>query len=186
MVLIQQADRKLVQAKSQPAVLGKELSLSGEGSSSPLTLDGGASLSPSDLSRPSATGPEHMAHLVRLHFRLKDWRQQFCNGKSLDETAWCLVMDMYLRHLEGAQLFVSSLCSNNYASATTSLRRLDDLVDAGIVTRQSDPFDQRRIPVALTASGLEFAQSYLNYMHTECSIALLLAVSAEQDAGAAT
>jgi CheY-like chemotaxis protein len=77
-----------------------------------------------------------------------------------DDPCWDMMLDLYQKALSGQVVSVTSLCRVSVAPATTALRRLDDLVDAGLALRRRDPDDARRVLVQLTDSGMQKLRSY--------------------------
>ena len=110
--------------------------------------------------------------LIKASFRLREQRRNLVQSEKIDDTAWWMLLDLYLAHIDKNRLYVSAICANAGTSATTALRRLEDLIDTGLVTRLPDTRDSRRIFVILTAGGLEAAHSYLALMNNEFFAAL--------------
>lgn len=77
------------------------------------------------------------------------------------DPAWDMLLDLTLAHLAAKQISVSSLCVASGVPATTALRRIDDLVDRGLVKRLKDPRDGRRVFVAMTDEGLKRIISFV-------------------------
>ena len=113
--------------------------------------------------------PETAVRLIQCQFRLHDHRRSLIQHSEIDEIAWQILLDLYLGHLEGKVRFVSTLCSNTFATPSTSLRRLESLIEAGMAARREDHSDQRRVPVVLTALGLEIAQTHIVNVYREFS-----------------
>jgi len=63
------------------------------------------------------------------------------------------------------KLSVKSLCLASGVPATTALRYLGKLEEAGLAERCDDPNDARRIFVSLTASGRRMMADYLGALH---------------------
>jgi hypothetical protein len=70
------------------------------------------------------------------------------------EPAWDILLDLFAAHVEGKDVSVSSACIGSASPPTTGLRWLGVLHEAGLVMREHDPRDQRRILVRLTEQGL--------------------------------
>lgn len=122
-------------------------------------------------------GRDAAERLIRLTFRLKEQRHQLIPNERIDEAAWCMLLELYLSHLKNTTLYVSALCTNAYASQTTSLRRLEDLINYGFITRQRNHSDSRRISIVLTATGFEKAHAYICHVHSEAFLALSAEIS---------
>jgi hypothetical protein len=76
------------------------------------------------------------------------------------EPAWDILLDLYIAHVEGKDVSVSSACIGSAAPPTTGLRWLGVLAEHGMVVREHDPDDQRRVLVRLTERGLEAMDRY--------------------------
>ncbi len=111
-------------------------------------------------------------NLIRAMFRLRACRHELMLTGLIDDSAWLMLLDLYLNHMDGRCLNVTALCLKADVPPTTALRRLDTLVRLGLAAKRSDSSDLRRITVALTAVGIEKAQAYLQSMHAELVVAL--------------
>ena len=78
-----------------------------------------------------------------------------------EDPCWDMLLDLYQKALSQQPVSVTSLCQVSTAPATTALRRLDDLVGAGLVMRRRDTHDARRVFVQLTDTGMQKLQSCL-------------------------
>ena len=70
------------------------------------------------------------------------------------DPAWEMLLDLTHARLAGKRVSVSSLCIAAHVPATTALRRIGDLVRSGLVTREKDENDGRRVFVELTEDGV--------------------------------
>ncbi|QIQ86159.1 winged helix DNA-binding protein [Erythrobacter sp.] len=84
----------------------------------------------------------------------------FGDEEIFGEPAWDILLDLYIAHVERKPVSVSSACIGSAAPPTTGLRWLGVLADRGLVAREHDPEDQRRVLVRLTESGLEAMDRY--------------------------
>lgn len=109
--------------------------------------DGGASPASSGLPR------NHLA-LARKTYALRRKRASiFGNPDLFGEPAWDILLDLYIAQGEGKDVSVSSACIGSAAPPTTGLRWLGVLAQEGLVVRENDPADHRRVLVRLTAAG---------------------------------
>lgn len=75
----------------------------------------------------------------------------FEDGESLlANPAWEMLIDLYIEALEGRRTTVSNACLAAHVPPTTGLRWLERLQREGLITRQADLHDGRRVYVALT------------------------------------
>ena len=71
----------------------------------------------------------------------------------MNETCWNMLLHLADAELEGRPVLRTELYSASGAATATALRRLDDLLEAGLAIRTFDPHDKRRAYVELTAQG---------------------------------
>ncbi|MEP3051314.1 MAG: MarR family transcriptional regulator [Erythrobacter sp.] len=76
------------------------------------------------------------------------------------EPAWDILLDLYVAHADGKRVSVSSACIGSASPPTTGLRWLGILSDQGLVLREHDPEDQRRVLVRLTDAGIDAMDQY--------------------------
>jgi hypothetical protein len=103
--------------------------------------------------------PRHMRTRSNLALARKAYAMRrkraaiFGNPDLFGEPAWDILLDLYIAQGEGKQVSVSSACIGSAAPATTGLRWLGVLADEGLVVRENDPEDHRRVLVRLTPAG---------------------------------
>jgi hypothetical protein len=106
-----------------------------------------------DLPRASRPVRSHLA-LARKAYALRRKRGAiFGNPDLFGEPAWDILLDLFIAQGEGKPVSVSSACIGSAAPATTGLRWLGVLADEGLVVRENDPEDHRRVLVRLTPAG---------------------------------
>lgn len=92
--------------------------------------------------------------LARQAYALRRKRAAiFGNTDLFGEPAWDILLDLYIAQGEGKPVSVSSACIGSAAPATTGLRWLGVLADEGLILRENDPDDHRRVLVRLTPAG---------------------------------
>lgn len=84
----------------------------------------------------------------------------FGNAELFGEPAWDILLDLYIAHVENKSVSVSSACIGSAAPPTTGLRWLGVLTENGLILREHDPEDQRRVLVRLTDQGLTAMDEY--------------------------
>lgn len=98
--------------------------------------------------------PRNALDLARKTYALRRKRATiFGNPDLFGEPAWDIMLDLFIANGEGKTVSVSSACIGSAAPATTGLRWLGVLADDGLVVRENDPEDHRRVMVRLTATG---------------------------------
>lgn len=98
---------------------------------------------------------------VRSMIRARRARAQFFPGDLFADPAWDILLDLTAARIEGKPVSVSSLCIAAAVPPTTALRWIRTLTDAGLLVREPDPHDGRRVYVALSDGAAEAMQAYL-------------------------
>ena len=123
-------------------------------------------------STPAASPPPDVQHdakmrrrrfsaLAREAYAVRRRRAVLFKSEDLfGEPAWDILLDLYIAHTEGKLVSVSSACIGSAAPPTTGLRWLGVLSDHGLILREHDPEDQRRVLVRLTEKGLSAMDEY--------------------------
>ena len=84
----------------------------------------------------------------------------FKNDELFGEPAWDILLDLYIANVDNKSVSVSSACIGSAAPPTTGLRWLGVLSEQGLIAREHDPEDQRRVLVRLTDKGLAAMDQY--------------------------
>lgn len=101
--------------------------------------------------------------LARQAYALRRKRAAiFGNPDLFGEPAWDILLDLYIAHGESKPVSVSSACIGSAAPATTGLRWLGVLADEGLVVRENDPQDHRRVLVRLSREGVAAMEKFLD------------------------
>ncbi|WP_141395854.1 hypothetical protein [Sphingomonas spermidinifaciens] len=97
---------------------------------------------------------------VRAAIRARRMRDQFFEGDLFADPAWDMLLDLYAAHLEHQRVSVSSLCIAAAVPATTALRWITTMREAGLFERHDDPFDRRRAYVGLSETAITGMRRY--------------------------
>jgi DNA-binding MarR family transcriptional regulator len=97
---------------------------------------------------------------VRRMLRERRMREQFFAAELFADPAWDMLLDLYAAQLEGHPVAVSSLCIAAAVPATTALRWIKTMTDTGLLERQADPRDGRRIFIGLTGTATQAMDRY--------------------------
>ncbi|PKQ00179.1 MAG: MarR family transcriptional regulator [Alphaproteobacteria bacterium HGW-Alphaproteobacteria-13] len=100
------------------------------------------------------------AKAVRRMLRQRRMREQYFPADLFADPAWDMLLDLYAARLEHHPVSVSSLCIAAAVPATTALRWIKTMTDAGLFVRESDPQDGRRIFIALADGASEAMARY--------------------------
>lgn len=100
------------------------------------------------------------AKAVRRMLRQRRMREQYFPADLFADPAWDMLLDLYAARLERQPVSVSSLCIAAAVPATTALRWIKTMTDAGLFLREADPLDGRRIFIALSEAASDAMMRY--------------------------
>jgi len=116
--------------------------------------NGHSAPSPAAPSARSARSPRNHVALARKAYALRRKRASlFGNPDLFGEPAWDILLDLFIAQGEDKTVSVSSACIGSASPPTTGLRWLGVLADEGLIVRENDPADHRRVLVRLTPAG---------------------------------
>ncbi len=99
---------------------------------------------------------------VTAAIRSQTLRREMLGAHLVGNPCWDMLLDLHEKALLGRSVSVSSLCGVVPVPATTALRRLDDMVIAGLISRVRDSSDARRVLIQLTESGTRKLRAYFD------------------------
>lgn len=126
----------------------------------PFGADGAADPLPLTDSSPGHEMSEPMRRHAIAAVRARKLQRQIFGADFVATPHWDILLDLFVTASQSKAVSVSSLCIASGVPATTALRRIKELEDAGFVTRTKDDADARRVFVELTAVAYEKLQTY--------------------------
>jgi DNA-binding MarR family transcriptional regulator len=113
----------------------------------------------------AAAGEQRSADLpsemqVRDILKARRARDKFFNRTLFADPAWDILLELYAAELGQRPLTVGSACIGAAVPASTALRWITALEREGLVTRQNDRFDARRLYVSLTPDGVAAMEAF--------------------------
>ena len=97
---------------------------------------------------------EPTAEALKLLQQLQDARSSIFGPAVMPEPAWEMLAELMRARLAGQHVSVTSLALASSSPMTTALRRIEDLIQGGLVVRIPDPVDRRRTHIELTQEGV--------------------------------
>ena len=97
---------------------------------------------------------------IRAIIRRRRLRDHFFTGEIFADPAWDMLLDLMAARLDGKAVSVSSLCIAAAVPATTALRWIRSMTDAGLFLRDADPYDGRRVYIALSDAAAAAMTDY--------------------------
>lgn len=96
------------------------------------------------------------AEVARTAYRDRRRRANiFADPTLFGEPAWDILLDLFIAAKERKRLPVTSACIGAAVPATTALRWLTVLEEKGLIVRENDSSDARRVFVRLSSEGYE-------------------------------
>jgi len=96
---------------------------------------------------------EAKQQLATKLLRLRRQRSSVFDADLFGEPAWDMLLELYLADLRHVRHSVSGLCKLSGAPTSTAVRWLAKMEAAGLLTREGDPHDARRLWVVMTHGG---------------------------------
>ena len=112
------------------------------------------------LIEPSKEPPPLSVDVVRSVIRARRLRARFFAEELFADPAWDMLLDLLQAELAQHRVPVSSLCIAAAVPATTALRWIKSMTDAGLFLRRADPHDGRRVFVELSPQASEGMRRY--------------------------
>ncbi len=97
---------------------------------------------------------EPTVEALKLLHQLQDARSSIFGPAVMPEPAWEMLAELMRARLAGQHVSVTSLALASSSPMTTALRRIEDLIQGGLVVRIPDPGDRRRTHIELTQEGV--------------------------------
>ncbi len=135
--------------------------LVGEANVESASTEGAPGTQASDARPPER--PDRIRSMLREH-RV---RARIFRSSVLLDPSWDMLLELMLAHIENKQTYLTSLCVVSGLPTTTALRRVEQLIASGLVRREDDPVDRRRVIVSLTDSGIERLSAYLEQVERD-------------------
>ena len=112
------------------------------------------------LIEPPKDAPPLSVDTVRSVIRARRLRARFFTEELFADPAWDMLLDLTQAELAQHRVPVSSLCIAAAVPATTALRWIKSMTDAGLFARRADPHDGRRVFVELSPQASIAMRAY--------------------------
>jgi hypothetical protein len=96
--------------------------------------------------------------------RARRGRDRFFSADLFGEPGWDMLLDLHDRTGRGADVSVGSLCVAAAVPPTTALRWIAVMVDAGVLVREDDRSDHRRVLIRLAPATAESLVRYFAWL----------------------
>lgn len=99
---------------------------------------------------------------VRSIIQARRLRYQFFADELFADPAWDMLLDLFEAELAQHRVSTSSLCAASAVPATTALRWISTMTNAGLFRRRPDPHDGRRVFIELSPEASDAMRGYFN------------------------
>lgn len=121
-----------------------------------------------DYTRLSSAEQRDLVALARRFYRSRRLRPRvFADDALFGEPAWDMLLDLFIAEADGKRLSVTAACIGSAVPTSTALRWLIILEDRGLVRRENDPTDARRVFLQLTGDGYAKMANYFLQLQRE-------------------
>ena len=121
------------------------------------------------LIEPPKDAPPLSVDVVRAVIRSRRLRSRFFTEELFADPAWDMLLDLTQAELAQHRVPVSSLCIAAAVPATTALRWIKSMTDAGLFVRRADPHDGRRVFVELSPQASAAMRGYFAELGTSAA-----------------
>jgi len=104
--------------------------------------------------RLSTKDPSGELKLLRWVEDLDECRASALPGIVETDASWSMLSELLRAHVSRRRVSVTSLCLASKSPVTTALRRIERLLESGLVSCTQDPKDRRRKYIELTPEGV--------------------------------
>jgi DNA-binding MarR family transcriptional regulator len=94
-----------------------------------------------------------LANVARAEYKARELRGKFIDSDLIGEPVWDMLLDLFIKTVDGKQVSVTSLCIASRVAPTTALRYIKELVDRKLILRKLSSHDARMTYLELTDSG---------------------------------
>jgi CheY-like chemotaxis protein/DNA-binding MarR family transcriptional regulator len=104
---------------------------------------------------------EELQAFTRMLLKFQHNKSKFFDPAVLTGPSWEILLDIAEATLRGESVPASSASASTHVPLSTALRHVNNLVDAGLVRRWTDPTDKRRTLLELEPQAITAMQRYL-------------------------
>lgn len=149
---------RLIGIANELLAMARELEMGGQTEAAPLRAVGTST-------SPTAAGQDHPVWVELARQTYDDRRRRtkiFQSEELFGEPAWDILLDLFIAAKERRRVSVTSACIGSAVPSTTALRWISILERQGLLTREADPGDARRVYVRLSPQGYEAMLEYFS------------------------
>jgi hypothetical protein len=134
----------------------------------PLTPEIEEIVSSGDYAKLSGQDMQQFGDMARSVYRGRRLRPRlFADEALFGEPAWDILLDLFIAETDGKPLSVTAACIGAAVPTSTALRWIAILEERGLLSRENDPADARRVFLRLSSGGYARMIAYFMAMQNE-------------------
>jgi hypothetical protein len=152
---------RLIGIANELLAMARELEISAHNDAAPAARSQALPRAPA----PAAAGQDHPVWVELARQTYEDRRRRnkiFQSEELFGEPAWDILLDLFISAKERRRVSVTSACIGSAVPSTTALRWISILDRHGLLDREADPGDARRVYVRLSPKGYEAMLEYFS------------------------
>lgn len=110
---------------------------------------------------PPRSDDETLDRAIQIYRNRRRREQIFGDATLFGEPAWDIMLDLFVASRHAKRIAVTSACIGSAVPATTALRWIKILEERGLIEREVDEIDARRIFVRLSPRGSSLMEEFL-------------------------
>ena len=107
------------------------------------------------------------AEAASRYLKLRSQRDAIAGPSLLSDPAWDMLLDLFVGHITGRDVSVTSACLASRRPATTSLRYIERMAKQGLIRREKDCNDNRKVYLRMTEKALRAVAKWIDALRDE-------------------
>lgn len=129
-------------------------------------------LLPEGKSQPLQPGPPTMqwqahAEIASRYLKLRANRSAIATEPLLSDPAWDILLDLFVGHVRGQNVTVTRACIASRRPSTTSLRYIDRMSKEGLIFREKDLRDNRKVHLRITDRACQAVADWIDALREQ-------------------
>jgi hypothetical protein len=107
------------------------------------------------------------AEAASRYLKLRSQRDAIAGPSLLSDPAWDMLLDLFVGHITGRNVSVTSACLASRRPATTSLRYIERMAKQGLIRREKDCNDNRKVYLRMTEKAFRAVAKWIDALRDE-------------------
>ncbi|WP_116969070.1 hypothetical protein [Blastomonas sp. UPD001] len=107
------------------------------------------------------------AETASRYLKLRTQRDAIAGPSLLSDPAWDMLLDLFVGHITGRDVSVTSACVASRRPATTSLRYIERMAKQDLIRREKDSHDHRKVYLRMTENAFRAVATWIDALRDE-------------------